>query len=180
VDALAPELLRNDPMQDAVERRATARELANSLRLRDLGAQDGPEIRVWVMPALQSRVKGWVVTPAESLSCETILSMDPQGPIENTAARCQTVETTGAWTRISGKLPQIPAYDKRQLSCPATDGRSVYIEQVVEHRLVTVLLINPDLCVGKDAAFFGDLLVAITQDPQWGNLTTGSTARAAR
>jgi len=141
-----------------------AAEGAQRYGLAPLTSSSAPELRVWVLPALDPSPSVVVITPASTTACGYRPSTSVGWP---ESGACTAVDSGQAWARIAQRVRMLRLYDGEHYWCPVIDGSDVLLQLALDGRLTLVRLSNPQACTGRDAERFGWLLADATGDPRW-------------
>lgn len=115
---------------------------ARAAHLLPLGSTDEGTLRVWTRDYMIGQVQGYIITKTNMKSCRGASSY-ADGSITIARVRCDPSSKPSA---LGQDIHALPAFSRKEWTCPAFDGYEVFIEGVRQHKYFVVRVANPQAC----------------------------------
>jgi hypothetical protein len=111
-------------------------------------------LRVWTRDYMTGQVQGYIMTKTIMKSCGASSSY-ADGSITIGRVRCGPSSKPSA---LGQAIQALPAFRRKEWTCPAFDGYEVFIEGVRQHKYFVVRVANPQACDGPGSKAIVELL----------------------
>jgi hypothetical protein len=128
-----------------------------------LAATDGPELRIWFDSVMTGTIYGYVLSNSKALECAASYSLRGETIIVR-KGHCHQSRTLRRHRPVLERLKELATLDGRELNCGVEDGAEVYVDGTFDHRRITMVAGNPDLCSDAESKLVADIVKKLTSD----------------
>jgi hypothetical protein len=132
---------------------------SRAANLEPLGAS-GPELRVWLSEPMLGTIRGFVVTNARVIECETVSHVTGSTDTID-SARCKSSSISEHQRQALAFLKDLSTLDGKELDCGVRGGHDYFVEGSEAGRHFTFSAGNPDSCQDPGSLLVSKMLKTV-------------------